>query len=357
MTARILLAAALVWAIPVRAEIVERIVAKVNRDIITKSEWDEMTDGALAERTRAGQAVSDEDRKKVAEQVLERMITDRIIVQEAIVQGIKVTDTEVAPQVDTEMDGVRARYKTRAEFEAQLRKEGLTMEDLRSRYTTEMMDRFLYLKMLNKRKRELEGTIEVIDADVKAYYEANQGKAEWATEPMVHARHIQFIIDSTLTGEPRKAAITEAMKKMDAARAALKRGETFDEVARIFSEDAATKGSGGDLGTFPRGTYHASIEGAAFALKPGEVAKPVESPLGLHLVKVEEVLPGRPKVLTDKVNVGAPIMTKGGAVESGEMVLGEFIRAILLNERISRALQDWTEGLRRRALVERIREG
>jgi len=357
VTVRWLLAALLLWTVPARAEVVERIVAKVNRDIITKSEWEEMTSGALAERTRSGQAVSDEDRKNVAEQVLERMITDRLIVQEAVAQGIKVTDSEVAAQVDAELDGVRSRFKTRAEFEAQLRKEGLTLEDLRSRYTSEMMDRFLYLKMLNKRKRELEGAIEVSEPDVKAYYEANRGRPDWASEPMVHARHIQFSVDSTLSGEARTAAVAEATRKMDAARAALKRGETFDEVAKIFSEDAATKGSGGDLGTFPRGSYHASIEGTAFALKPGEVGKPVESPLGFHLVKVEEVLPVRAKALDEKVNVPAPIMTKGGAVESGEMVLSDYIRAIILNERISKALQDWTEGLKRRALVERIPEG
>ena len=76
-----------------------------------------------------------------------------------------------------------------------------------------------------------------------------------------------------------------------------------------------------------------------------------------HLVKVEEVLAARAKALDEKVNVPGPIMTKGGAVESGEMVLSDYIRAIILNERISKALQDWTEGLKRRALIERIPEG
>jgi parvulin-like peptidyl-prolyl isomerase len=349
--------AALLLAFPVRAEVVERIAAKVNRDIVTQSELDEMTDGAMAEQSRGAQPGSAPDRRKVAEQVLERMITDRLIVQEAIAQGIKVTDSEVAPQVDTEIDNVRARFKTRAEFEAQLRKEGLTLEDLRSRYTSEMMDRFLYLKMLNKRKRELEGSIDVTDPEVREYYEANKGRTEWAGEPMVHARHILFAVDSALTGAARKAALADVTKKMDAARAALKRGDTFDEVARIFSEDSATKGSGGDLGTFPKGTYHSSIEGPAFSLKPGEVSRPVESPLGLHLVKVEEALPARPKGLDEKVNVPTPIMTKGGAVESGEIALSEYIRALILNERISKALQDWTEGLKKRALIQRIPAG
>ncbi|HPR90671.1 MAG TPA: peptidylprolyl isomerase, partial [Synergistaceae bacterium] len=68
----------------------------------------------------------------------------------------------------------------------------------------------------------------------------------------------------------------------------LNTGEPFENVAKQFSEDETTKENGGDLGWIKRGILPATMEDAAFALKPGEVSQPVESQIGLHVIKLIE---------------------------------------------------------------------
>jgi parvulin-like peptidyl-prolyl isomerase len=339
-----------------QAEIVERVVAKVNQDIISKTELDDMVEVAL--RARKTPPPSAQDRAKLVESVLDRMIADRLIVQAARAKGIKVNDSEVAPQVDQELDALKDKFPTLKAFNAQLREEGITYDDLRNRYLRQMKDRFLYLKMMNLKQRELEAAVEIEDSEVVAYYEANKARGDWMTGREVRARHIQFGVDSELKGQERKRALAEAGKRAKAALAALARGEDFAEVAKTFSEDASTRDLGGDLGRFPRGTFDKSLENAIFELKEGKTGGPVETPVGLHLVKVEAKFEPRMKTLEDMIRPEVPLVVapQAGAPEVTEMTLDNYIRSHLRNKQLSRRLQDWVEQLRSRALIERFLE-
>jgi len=333
---------------------VEGIVARVNRDIITKTEWDEMLD--LTVKSNGAKAVTADARTKIASEVLERMIGDRLIIQAAAADGLKVSDTEVAPDVDREMDSVRAGFKSQKEFEVQLRKEGLGTEDLRWRLTQRIKDRYLYFKMLNRKQRELEAQADVTEDEMAGYLSAHAASTTgWMTEPAVRARHIQFSIGPTMAGAAKKEALDEAMKKAEAARAALKRGEAFEDVAKSMSEDTITRVNGGDLGSFSRGTYNESIEKAAFSLKPGQVSEPVVSPAGVHLVKVEEFIKPRQRSLDEKVTVPAPQVPGSTGAETEEITLRENIKGIIRHQKMSLAMQNWVDGLKKAALIQRYK--
>ncbi len=339
------LAVALAAAAPARCTIVERIVAKVNGDIITLTEWQDAVESA---RT-AGQGSPDENEsKEFSKQVLDRMATDKLIIQAGKAEGLKATDSEVAPHVDRELDAVRSRFGSAKEFNAQLKKEGISLGDLRVRYQEQIKERFIYLKMVGRKQRELETTCEVTEAEISDYYKTNKGKGDWKTPPRIRARHIQFGVPADSSGEARKQALAGAREKVAAAQAALKRGETFAEVAKSLSEDATTRAEGGDLGVFAAGTYHESLENAAFALKPGQVSKPVESPVGLHLIQLVEKLPSRPMTLEDSITVPAA----PGAPGPQTMTLREFIQAQVKNEKLSERFQKWVQELRDRALIQ-----
>lgn len=335
-----------------RAEVAEKIAAKVNRDIITRTEWDDAVEmGAQETRTVTGA----EERRHLRAQVLDRLISDRLIIQAAVAEGIKVTDAEVSPQVDQELDAVRQRLGSEKDFATQLKHEGITVDDLRYRYTEQLKDRFLYMKMMNKRQRDLESSIDLSDEEVQAWYAAHKNDPQFRTPPQVTARHMLFAIDAALTGPEKAAAEKEARKKAAAALASLKRGEKFEEVAKTLSEDATTREQGGSLGTFGRGTYHEVIEQAAFSLKPGQVSGVLVSPAGLHLVKVDQMIPPRPRTLEEKISQTVPAQAPDGTAttEVKEITVAEYAKGVLRNERLSKALQAWVDDLKAKALIVR----
>lgn len=338
---------------PTLAAPVERISARVNRDVITKTEWDEMVD--MTVRSGAAKTITAEAREKIGNEVLERMIADKLIVQAAVADGLKVSDTEVAPDVDREMDAIRAGFKSQKEFENQLRKEGLSTEDLRWRLTQRIRDRYLYFKMLNRKQREMESQADITEEEMGGYLASHASTTGWMTEPAIRARHIQFSIDPTLSGEKKKEALDEAMKKADAARSALKRGEAFEDVAKTMSEDALTRDNGGDMGSFARGTFNESIEKAAFSLKQGQISEPVISPAGIHIIRVEEIIKPRLRSLDEKVTVQAPQVPGSTGAETEEITLREHIKGILRHQKMSLAMQGWVDGLKKSALIQHFK--
>ena len=97
---------------------------------------------------------------------------------------------------------------------------------------------------------------------------------EFSKEESIHARHILS------SGDDAEARALAARGRLDA-------GEKFADLAKELSDDAATRGEGGDLGTFPRGRMMAPFDEVAFALEPGKVSGPVKTERGVHLILVE----------------------------------------------------------------------
>jgi parvulin-like peptidyl-prolyl isomerase len=90
-----------------------------------------------------------------------------------------------------------------------------------------------------------------------------------------------------VTADEALARITEIKKQLDA-------GADFATLAKQYSEDTGTKDQGGELGWFGRGQMVKEFEDAAFALQPGQVSDPVKTQFGYHLIKVEERDPAHP---------------------------------------------------------------
>lgn len=120
-------------------------------------------------------------------------------------------------------------------------------------------------QFLQKRSGELVNE-EALKAEYQKLAEAQQGKTE------IRARHILL--------ESKKEA-KDIAKRLEA-------GEKFQALAREFSKDPGSAGQGGDLGYFTEGTMVKEFSDAAFALKKGEVSKPVKSPFGWHIIQLED---------------------------------------------------------------------
>jgi len=100
----------------------------------------------------------------------------------------------------------------------------------------------------------------------------------------IKARHILLTFPEGATGEQRDSVQQLAL---DLRRRVVEEGEGFAILAREYSRDRGSAAQGGDLGWFERGEMVPAFDEAAFALEPGEVSRPVETPFGLHLITVE----------------------------------------------------------------------
>ena len=135
--------------------------------------------------------------------------------------------------------------------------------------------------------------------------------AEYAE--FVKARHILIRATpatppsgGTPTQEDRTKAEQAAKEKIDKVLAEIKAGKAFEQAAKEYSEDMATKEKGGELGWFRKGEMLQEVSNAAFSLKAGEVSEPVKTFLGYHIVKVDKL--GRDATPAEKTELRQRIL-------------------------------------------------
>lgn len=122
----------------------------------------------------------------------------------------------------------------------------------------------------------LRSKIEVTQEDLQAYYDANA--ADYQQEEQVRARHILLKTDER-TPE-------DAVAQLNGYRQRIEAGESFEDLAKEFSEDPGSARNGGDLRFFGRGRMVPEFEQAAFGAKVGDLAGPIVSAFGAHLLEV-----------------------------------------------------------------------
>jgi parvulin-like peptidyl-prolyl isomerase len=210
---------------------------------------------------------------------LRREAMDRLVEQELAAQaaeraGITVDDSDVEAAVDE----LRSVFGDERSFELRLNDEGYTVQSYRE-HVARVMAGKRYLDEIRM------ATPPVSDEELEQYYHDNERRLTFPER--VRVRHILLTWKPLGTKDDR-AAIREQMRPiLERARA----GEDFAALAREFSDDYATKRHGGDTGLFQRGQMNPVFEQAAFALKsPGEISDPVETPFGVHIMRLEEHL-------------------------------------------------------------------
>jgi len=263
--------AGLVLLVPLAAQarVVEKIAAVVGSEIILQSEVEERVAPLMAEiaaianpNQRAARAAA------LRRQVLDRMVDEQLLIQEANELKISISSEEV----DRSIEQIKKDYGlTDAQLREELRKQGMTMAAYRQNTKREILKyRVINIAVGSK--------ISVSDADVQNYYERHMQSAN----VQVHVSHIFLAI-------PENADDATALEKEKQAKALLQRaqeGEDFAKLAREYSEDAATRAEGGDLGWFGKDILPKPIEELVFSMKEDEVRGPVRADRGFHIIKL-----------------------------------------------------------------------
>jgi peptidyl-prolyl cis-trans isomerase C len=242
------------------------VVAKVNGTPIPKGDLLK-----IAEQYHA-QAPAMTETAEFYRKILDQLIDNELLRQEATAAGATASDEEVNKQL-AELKG---RFPSPEKYQEELKKNGMTEAEVAKQVRQNLvMQKFVETKVVND--------VKVSDQEVKAFYDKNPDKL---TRPeRIHLRHILVGVDKTATPEDKK----KAQAKAEGLLAKLKAGADFAKLAEESSDDPGSKPRGGDLSWVSRGQMVAPFENAAFALKkPNEISPVVESQYGFHIIQLLE---------------------------------------------------------------------
>jgi len=207
---------------------------------------------------------------------LRREAMDLLIEQTIVGQAAEKAGIEADPaEVDKHIAELRSIYDSDDSFRMKLEDDGFTEEEYRD-HIARMTAAKIFLDRIRM------DAADVSDADLERYYKDNE--ARLTLPERVRVKHILLTWKPLGTTDDRAAI----RKQMELILERARNGEDFAALATEFSDDYATKNSGGDTGLFPRGTMVPAFEEIAFSLKPGEISDPVETVFGVHILRLEE---------------------------------------------------------------------
>ncbi len=243
-------------------EIVDRIVAVVNDDIITLSQLHKVVQPYLKQVSESQR--TEVDKKKLVETIesdmLKTLISRTLTKQEAVRQQISVSDEDVNAAIENfkKQNGLDQEG-----LEQALAADGMSVDKYRERVREDMIQTLLINRVIRSR-------IIVTQADVEAYYHAHPEK--FKGDEKYYLRNILVATESEAQ---------QVLSRLD-------QGLSFPEAARQFSL-APNADEGGDLGVFDIHTFNDTIKAAVQPLKQGEYSKVVSTQQGFQIIYVEEI--------------------------------------------------------------------
>jgi len=253
---------------PTRQQLLDRIVAVVNTEVITQRDLAERI--ALIEAQLRRQGTPAPPRDVLERQVLERMIMDRVQVQFARETGVRVEDL----QIDRTVQMIADQNKlTLADFRRALERDGVSYDRFREDIRTEIL-------ISRLREREVDSKIQIGETDVDNFLQELQGGDAGA---QFNLSHILVRVPENASPEQVDARLRRAQEALAKARG----GADFAQVAVSYS-DAPDALQGGGMGWRERDRMPELFIDAVLKLQPGELTDILRSPAGFHILKLNE---------------------------------------------------------------------
>lgn len=258
--------------------LIDRLVAIVDEEPIQLSDLDRAVDLYQLDRQYQGQP-QEPVTPELREEILQSLIESKLVIAAAKQAELTVDEDDIVKRVDARIEELTKQYGSRDLLVREMERSGLTLDDFRNRYATQLRDQ-QYLRLVIG--RFIRPKVEVLANEVEAYYRDHLDEMPAEADSVTVAN---ILIRVQPTAEARR----EVQRKVTAAQAALQAGEPFADVARRFDESPNAP-RGGELGVVrPGDLFDRTLEAAVFGLAAGAVSQPVVSSRGVHIVKVDAV--------------------------------------------------------------------
>jgi len=253
-------------------QLIDKIVAVVNDDIITLSELREITVPYLKKMKARYSVNYDEAQIKETEsRILDQLIDEKLVRQEVVRLKIVVSEKEVTMGVE---DMMKNTNLSEDQFKKALAEQDITMEEYREQMKNEMER----LRLLDA---EVKSKVQVKEKEIESYYKEHMDN--FNTPPEVRLQQILLMIPPGASEQE----ISQIRGRAEEIVQKIKKGEDFTSLARLYSQDSSAA-TGGDIGFFKQGELMPAINEVAFSLYIGEASSVIQTSAGFHIIKVLE---------------------------------------------------------------------
>ena len=208
-------------------------------------------------------------------QIIESILFQKLLLNQAEFDSIKITDDEVESTLDSKMRYYVQQFGSREKLEEFYKK---SVDDIKIEFKEPIREQLLSEQMQQK----IVADIKVTPSEVKSFFNnlPHDSIPIIATENEIG----EIVKDAPLSTEE----LNTAKEKISALRQRIAKGEQFAPLAVLYSEDPGSAPKGGELGLFGRGDMYPEFEAAAFSLKKGGVSDVIKTKAGFHIVQLIE---------------------------------------------------------------------
>lgn len=250
-------------------QILDGIIVKVDNQIILRSDVESIM---AQEQARAqGKSLPPDLRCKI----LQSLVLNKLMIARAEVDSVTVTDAQVSSELDRRMNYFVQQVGSEKKLEEMYNKPVRALkEDLRG----QVHDQLVQQKM----QEQISGKVAVTPREVKDYFDKvpKDSIPYFSTEVEVG----QIVIPAQVNDQAKQAAIAQ----LNDLRGRILAGESFETLAKQYSQDPGSGAQGGYLGFFKKGELVPEYEAASRKLEPGQMSPVVESQFGFHLIQFIE---------------------------------------------------------------------
>ena len=293
------------------AQVIDRVVAVVGQNIILQSDIEAQYIQFRLQGGIKGSASS------IRCEILEDLMFQKLMLNQAEMDSITVTDEQVEADVDRMVRYFMAQLGSQENLEKYYKK---TLPEIKEELRRMRKDQMLVEQV----QQAVLANVEVTPAEVKkCFYDIPKDSI-----PMVNSKYeIAHIVKRPPITLDEKLAVKEKLYKM---RKRILDGERFSTLALLYSEDPGSAKKGGELGFHGRGEFAPEFEAAAFNLRDGEISEVVETEFGFHIIQMIERR-------GDFVNVRHILLTVKVSPEALQMAYDELdsIAQLLRNDSIA----------------------